>query len=179
MTLDDFLHKYPILRSIKRFNMERVIHPQDLCGHGYAVGSLFYLLCKEFDIELTADILFLVMNHDFVESITGDLNKLLKDKNNDTKQAWATIEAECVPRHLQGYTDANIREQLRAYNPNVEKIFNLADYMDAGLYCLQELGLGNTYLQNAYEYYQRKVDEMNSELQFSLPGRVEKREVWQ
>jgi 5'-deoxynucleotidase YfbR-like HD superfamily hydrolase len=159
--------------------MERVLQPQDLCGHGYAVGTIFYLLCKEFEIEISAETLFLVMQHDFIESITGDLNTLIKNRNKETEQAWDVIEKECVPRHLEGFTDLAIREQLRAEDPNLEKIFNLADYMDAGLFCLQELGMGNGYLQKAYEHYQRKVEEVNNELQFSLPGRVEKREVWQ
>lgn len=179
MSLDDWTERYTTIRNIRRFNMQPTIKPQGLCGHGYGVGCIFFLLCKEFDIEVSADLLFLVMNHDFVEAYTGDLNKLVKDKNEATQKAWDILESESVPPNLRGFTDKVIEAKLEAHGPNTLKIFKLADCMEAGLYCMEEIKLGNLHLEDAYRYYQHQVETLSAELQLSIPGRVEVREVMQ
>lgn len=179
MTLDDFTEKYSTLRSIRRFNMMPTIRTQDLCGHGYGVGCIFFLLCKEFDIEISAELLFLVMNHDFVESYTGDLNKIVKMKNEATQEAWSILESESVPPNLRGFTDKVLEAKLEAHGPNTLKVFQLADCMDAGLYCMEEIKLGNLHLEEPYRKYQKWVETLSAELQLSMPGRVEVREVMQ
>jgi len=179
MTLDDWTEKYSTLRSIRRFNMLPTIRQQDLCGHGYGVGCIFFLLCKEFDIEISADLLFHVMNHDFVEAYTGDLNKVVKEKNDATREAWSLLESESVPSNLRGFTDRVLEAKLKDAGPLVWKMFQLADCMDAGLYCMDEIRLGNLHLEDAYRRYQGWIEKMNEDLQMSIPGRLETREVVQ
>jgi len=161
MKFEDYLVKYNTLKSIKRFNMETVSDPQDLCGHGYSVGTLFYLLCKEYNVEISASVLFLVMNHDFAETYTGDLNKQIKDKNKHTKTAWEIIENSSLPGHLLGYTDTQIRQSL---NDCQFLMFQLADALDAFLYCHREVAKGNSLLINAKNYYHQKVGKLFCEV---------------
>lgn len=177
MVLDDFTAQYSTLRTIRRFNMIPTIRPQDLCGHGYGVGCIFFLLCKEFELEVSAELLFLVMNHDFVESYTGDLNKMIKEKTEGTKEAWSLLELESVPPNLRGFTDKLVEIKLKEAGENIWKIFQLADCMEAGLYCMEEIKLGNLHLEDAYRRYRDWVEKLSSELQMSIPGRVEVREV--
>lgn len=168
MDLEEFMKQYTVLRNIKRFSMESTIRPQDLCGHGYAVGTIFYLLCQGFGIHISAETLFIIMNHDYVESYTGDLNKLLKEKNDTTRNAWRTLETQCVPGHLSDLTDAGISAHLKFVykdmSETLEKIFKLADSLDAYLYVSEEVKLGNTFLSKAYTHYEDVVSNLFEEL---------------
>jgi len=168
MDLEEFMKQYPVLRNIKRFSMESTIRPQDLCGHGYAVGTIFYLLCKGFGINLSGETLFIIMNHDYVESYTGDLNKLLKEKNATTKNAWRTLEAQCIPDHLGDFTDAGISAHFKFVygdlSGTLEKIFKLSDSLDAYLYTSEEVKLGNTFLSRACSHYEEVVNNLFLEL---------------
>lgn len=164
MNLEEYMKQYHILRNIKRFSMESTIRPQDLCGHGYSVGTIFYILCQSMGIRVSADTLFLAMNHDYVESYTGDLNKLLKEKNATTKGAWNVLEAQCVPDHLNHLTDVGIISHIKnTYGDTantVEQILHLADALDAYLYCSEEVKLGNQFLTKAMEHYDKRVTEL-------------------
>lgn len=164
MTLEEFMKQYHTLRNIKRFSMESTIRPQDLCGHGYSVGTIFYILCNSTGIRISAETLFMIMNHDYVESYTGDLNKLLKEKNETTKGAWNVLEAQCVPDHLGHLTDVGLVEHFKkTYGDSagaVENIFHLADALDAYLYCSEEVKLGNQFFRGALEHYDKKVTEL-------------------
>lgn len=154
MEIKEFLNQYNILKNIKRFNMETVIHSQNLCDHGYNVGCLFYLICKEIDLPITSDMLFLVMNHDFAETYTGDLNRKIKNKNEKTKRLWDVLEEETVPLKMLKYRDYFIENQF-----SIEEwgVFHLADEMDAYLYCKKEINSGNTYLMDAKNYYKKSI----------------------
>lgn len=149
--LSEFIKQYRITHNVKRFSMESVIAPQNIASHGYGVGSLFFLLCRAKGVECTAEELFGAMNHDFVETYTGDLNKKIKDMNTDTKEAWDTIEGSIVPIHAFSLTDKNLKN--RVFREEVYPLLLMADYLEALLYCREEEGKGNSFLKKAREHY--------------------------
>lgn len=161
MKMKDFLEQYKVLKNIKRFSMETVVHPQNLCDHGYNVGTLFYLICKELKVHISSDDLFLVMNHDFAETYTGDLNKRVKDKNSTTKKAWREIESEVVPPNSSQYKGYDIQCVLATEE---YEIFQLADEMDAYLYCKKELSSGNKNLDPSAKFYILSIIERLNKL---------------
>jgi 5'-deoxynucleotidase YfbR-like HD superfamily hydrolase len=168
MNLDLFLSKRDVLSSIKRFNMDHVNRPQNLCDHGYNVGTLFYLFCQECNVDLSAKELFLVMNHDFLEAFTGDLNKKIKDLNVTTKDCWQTIERECSKNfsEIYEYTDKSIKESFTIIK---RILFELADSFDAFLYCIQERKSGNLNLKDPEKYYHQKCLKLQEELELLIP----------
>ena len=83
-------------QNIKRFGMEDVIKPQNLADHGYQVMNLFLIACDFMAYRPTVNELDKVLNHDVIETLTGDLNKAVKEKNQITKEAWEDIEKEML-----------------------------------------------------------------------------------
>lgn len=158
MELSDYLKQYNVLKNIKRFHMECVIQPQNLCDHGYNVATVFYIMCKELKIEVTAEEMFAVMNHDFAETFTGDLNRVVKERNETTAEAWDIIEQHNLPSHLHGYTDQGLK---RILDPGKMFLFKFADCVDAYLYCKTEVNKGNRFLAKAKSRY---LDRMNNML---------------
>ena len=154
MLLKDFIQQYRITRNIKRFSMETVTRPQDLAGHGYSVGSLFYLLCLEKGFEPFPREIFLAMNHDFAETYTGDLNKRVKDKDSATIVAWDTIELHTLPARILNYTDKHLQD---LFSPEAYRLFLLADALDALLYCSEEVQGGNQHMIDAYDHYTNSI----------------------
>lgn len=154
MNLETYLRSRGPLRNINRFQMEFTIKKQNLCEHGYSVGCLFYLICKMADIAITTEDLFLAMNHDFIESLTGDLNQIVKGKNEETEKAWVTIEDSVSTSETKKFTDAQAERSL---GKRKLEILKLADALEAYLYTTEELRLGNTALLSANRYYENKV----------------------
>lgn len=150
MRIEDYLTKYETLKNIKRFNMETVASPQNLSDHGHGVGTLFYLICKELEIPMSATALFIVSNHDFAEAYTSDINRRIKDKSLETKTAWGIIESNCLPGHLLGWTDDAIESTLTGRQL---EIFKIADNLEALLYCLTEIKRGNRYMIKPASFY--------------------------
>ena len=155
MEIQDFMEKYKVLHNLKRFGMESVIHPQDLTSHGYGVGTLFYLLCEMFGVEITVEDLFVVMNHDFAETYTGDINRRVKEKDEVTKEAWKKLEQATIPISMIVWTDEMIEEHLG--DENRITMFEIADILDAILYCQMEREKGNTLLLKAEKAYVEKL----------------------
>jgi 5'-deoxynucleotidase YfbR-like HD superfamily hydrolase len=163
MQLNDYISKYSVLRNIKRFSMESVIHPQDLCGHGYSVGTLFYLICYEFMIPIEIEDLFVAMNHDFVETYTGDINRKVKETSSQVQIAWSIMERRIVPEHLQRYTDEEISKHFLRYSDDRQySAFLMADAYEAYLYTREEIEKGNSKLNQANEYYMKETKRLFS-----------------
>lgn len=154
MDLDTYLNKYYTLRNIKRFHMESVLSQQNLADHGHGVASLFYIICKELNIKINSEDLFLVMQHDFAETYTGDINKAVKEINEATSSAWNIIEEEAVPTNTIKFLDEKIKEQL---NEGQNFAFQLADEFDAMLYCFGEYRKGNKFIIDPLRKYLSKV----------------------
>lgn len=160
MQLKDYLEKYDTLKNIKRFNMETVSESQNLCDHGHGVGTLYYLLCRELGVLMSVDTLFMVMNHDFAEAYTSDLNRRVKEKNKETSEAWKIIEKNCLPSSLICWTDENINGSLGNTETSVRQyVFQIADELEAMLYCLREVRKGNTYMKRPLMVYMGLVNE--------------------
>ena len=156
MTYEDYLDGRRKLRCIQRFSMEAVIKPQNLCDHGYNVATMFYVVMKSMGESVSAETIFYVLQHDFVEHITGDLNVLVKTYNPETSEAWGTIEDIMVPAKLMDYTDSGLK---RVLTPIEHKVFKFCDSLVAWIYCLEEKSLGNTNLSNAIRYYGAKLHD--------------------
>lgn len=144
MNPEEYLVQYPILKNIKRFAMEVIIEPQNLCDHAYNVATIFYLLCKDLNVPLSAQLLFKVLQHDFVETYTGDINRKVKEHNDATKASWAVIEKQKVPENLLKYTDEKLTED---FTFTQRQLFEIADMFDALMYCSMEVGRGNNWMQ--------------------------------
>lgn len=165
MNLKLFTEKYNVMRNIKRFSMEFVVSPQCLSSHGYGVASIFFLICEQLRIEISAGELFIVMNHDFTETFTGDINRKVKEVSEKSAKAWRTIEDEVVPSVLKPYTDEGISKSFSSVKRN---IIELADCLDAYLYCKDEVSSGNKNLSRAMSLYRKKcwmiIHELSTEL---------------
>jgi 5'-deoxynucleotidase YfbR-like HD superfamily hydrolase len=164
MNLEQYLKGRGPLRNINRFNMEYTIKKQNLCEHGYAVANLFYVLCKDLKVKVTSEDLVLVMNHDFIEAFTGDLNLKVKNFSPETLACWNAIEEEVTPVGLERFTDFGIQNNMTNVKYN---LFLLADCFEALLYVKEEIRLGNSALIGAFSYYRLKTLELINQFHFS------------
>jgi len=161
MELNDFLQHRRKLRNIKRFNMEYTIQQQNLAEHGFMVASLFVLICKKLRVDFLEKDLFLIMNHDFLETLTGDINLQVKEYSPITKRAWNIIEKQIINKELMKYSDVVIKNN---FDKIKYKLFLFSDALDAFLYTKDEIELGNSALKNANIYYKNKLFQLDSEL---------------
>lgn len=174
MELQEFLKQRTTMTTIKRFSMVKVLHPQSLSCHGYNVGSLFCLLCDHFGVDIKAVELFMVMQHDFVESYTGDLNAHIKDQNEETKHAWRVLEESTVPNSLHPYTEKGLENILKGVK---DLLFRLADQMDAYLFCKDERKMGNTFIDGPLFRYKVRITNTVHDLNTYLLSREYREEV--
>lgn len=164
MTIWDFLKNRRILKTISRFNMETILHKQNLCEHGFNVANLYIFICEMLGFSYTTKEIFLVMNHDFSECYTGDLNLHIKNK---IPHLWEEIENDIIPKHIP--TDSDIKQYFKEYStPEKYDLFLFADAFDAYLYCFDEKNLGNKFMIKPFKYYYSKLIKMNPVLFFQL-----------
>lgn len=156
MQLKTFIEKYRVHNNIKRYAMETTLRKQNLSEHGYGVGSLFFLLCGELDLEPTAEDVFMAMNHDFAETYTGDLNRLIKHKNSETKESWQIIEDQILPENVGKYSDFKLEEH---FEEKMLSVLHLSDDIEAFLYCNEEYNGGNMHLARARTFYLNRITE--------------------
>ena len=157
MNLKDFIKHRGTLRNIKRFGMEFTLHEQNLCEHGYSTASLFSLLCDHKNIKIESIDLWRVMQHDFAEVFTGDLNQAIK---KEVPYYWEKIEDQMVPEGVC-YKDNDLKVYL---GHKKYPIFLFADALDAFLYTKDEIGMGNFHLLKAHIYYKDKLKSLDKEL---------------
>lgn len=115
----------------------------NLLEHSFIVGILFRWFASEEDVAYTMDVFDKVLLHDYVESVTGDLNGCIKNFNQCTKSAWDVIEAEIVNSEpcLKPYSDEALKKGMTELQ---HRLFKMCDYLDLWIFCQNEKALGNT-----------------------------------
>lgn len=115
----------------------------NLLEHGLVVGMLFRWFASEEDVAYDINVFDKVLLHDYVESVTGDLNACVKKFNDNTASAWDIIEWEIChgDPNLLPYSDESIKETMTELQ---YKLFKMCDYLDLWIFCRNEQAFGNT-----------------------------------
>lgn len=114
----------------------------NLLEHGFVVGMLFRWFAAEEDVAYDINVFEKVLLHDFVESVTGDLNYCVKKFNDKTEAAWDVIEQEICDSDpvLRPYSDRALKEAMTDIQ---YCLFKMCDYLDLWIFCVNEIKLGN------------------------------------
>lgn len=115
----------------------------NLLEHGLVVGMLFRWFASEEDVAYDINVFDKVLLHDYVESVTGDLNACVKKFNENTAAAWDIIEYEICHGdvNLLPYSDEEIKKTMTDLQ---YRLFKTCDYLDLWIFCKNEQALGNT-----------------------------------
>lgn len=115
----------------------------NLLEHSFIVGVLFKWFASAENVPYSMPVFEKVLLHDFVESVTGDLNALVKHLNPTTSEAWKTIEREICDKDitLRPYSDENIENSM---TQGQYRLFKMCDYLELWIFCKNEIALGNT-----------------------------------
>lgn len=115
----------------------------NLLEHGLVVGMLFRWFASEEDVSYDINVFDKVLLHDYVESVTGDLNACVKKFNDNTAAAWDIIEYEICygDANLLPYSDEEIKKTMTDLQ---YRLFKTCDYLDLWIFCKNEQVLGNT-----------------------------------
>jgi 5'-deoxynucleotidase YfbR-like HD superfamily hydrolase len=141
------------MNELKISEMRGMLYVQRLSGrpkhrsysiveHGFFVAKIFKKLCDSNNLEITADELEAVMEHDALEMKTGDLLYPVKNLNDKTKACWDSIENAIVeddPRFLK-FTDKHLEELLGEIK---FRLFKKADLIELAMFCKEEINMGN------------------------------------
>lgn len=116
----------------------------NLLEHGFVVGMLFRWFASQEDVAYDITVWDKVLMHDYVESVTGDLNLLVKAHSPLTAECWAKIEKDICSSNtaLAPYTDAEIKASMTDIQ---YRLFKCCDYLDLWIFCVQERAMGNYY----------------------------------
>lgn len=114
----------------------------NLLEHGLVVGMLFRWFASEENVAYDINVFDKVLLHDFVESVTGDLNACVKKFNDKTAKAWDVIEFEICHGNpvLAPYSDQEIKKFM---TDQQYRLFKMCDYLDLWIFCRNEMALGN------------------------------------
>jgi len=114
----------------------------NLLEHSFVVGMLFRWFASEENISYDINVFEKVLMHDFLESVTGDLNHCVKSYNDKTREAWHIIEKEICngDSTLSGYSDEALKESMTHMQ---FLLFKMCDILDLWIFCKNEEALGN------------------------------------
>lgn len=133
---------YRKLKNVTRMSGAFIHQSYNLLEHQYMVGMLFQRFAKLDNVPYDINDLNIVLHHDIVETVTGDLSWVVKNFNQVTKASWATIEEELVHKYfqLEKYSDENIRKGLTELQ---FLLFKACDILDLFIFIHEEIKLGN------------------------------------
>lgn len=163
----DMLKKERALLNVQRMAGKPKLRSYNLVEHSFFVTSMFIELCRREDIEVHMEDVKKVMNHDLVETLTGDLLYPAKNLNEETSKAWEYIEDSIVKENPEfiPYTDKKIR---KGFSEKKWMLFKAADLLDLWIFCKEEQVLGNNakeiqeIINNCERYlYNMNIDSVN------------------
>jgi 5'-deoxynucleotidase YfbR-like HD superfamily hydrolase len=130
-----------------RAHTKRVLKPQTVAEHSYHVAMLCWKLC---DREPSAELLKAALFHDLAESYTGDVPANVKWASPTIKAELERLEGEFEKEH-------HLYLPLR---PEDEKILKWADALELMWYCVDEMNLGNRFVDDMYSNINNHMDTL-------------------
>lgn len=130
------------MKHVDRLSGTPTIQRYNLMEHQYIVAQLFRIFAAQEDVSYTVQELDIVLNHDILETETGDLLYTAKNLNSKVKEHWESIEQEIAEHYpyLLRYSDEFIKESL---NERQHALFKCCDLLDLWLFIDSEENLGN------------------------------------
>lgn len=112
-----------------------------IAEHCYRTAVLFRWFASIENVAYTMQEFNMVLMHDVVEAVTGDLLYPVKHHSEETNRAWALIEKEVTEgTDLKKYTDEEIKNSMTELQFN---LFKCCDYLELLIYCYRENECGN------------------------------------
>lgn len=118
---------------VERMHTVRHITPYNNGFHSCNAALLAMELCKLNKMNDSSIIKYMLL-HDVAEGYTGDIPANVKVDNPDLKHALSAVEKHWEDKFLPDMPDLCAEEKV---------IAKVADLSELGLYCLEELTLGN------------------------------------
>ena len=133
---------YRRMKNVDRMSGTIKHRPYSLLEHQYMVAVLFRIFASRENVAYDMQVFDLILNHDNLEAVTGDLVYPVKNASNKTRECWDTIEEEILKLHpvLERYSDNNLREGMTELQRN---LFKACDYLDLWIFLKEEIALGN------------------------------------
>jgi len=145
------------LKNVHRCAGTRLMRPYTLDSHGAQVAELFYLAAIEEGIPLTARMMYMAMNHDLMETMTGDLLYPVKNASPESAEAWNVVEREVARIYgLEAFTDDKLEKAL---GPEAYDLFKACDMLELYFTVREEIASGNTN-EGIQEIEQNAVDAL-------------------
>lgn len=136
------IKQYRKLKNVNRLSRHSLLRPYSLMEHSYMVAVLFKKFAALEDVPYTMAEFDLVLHHDILEVVSGDIPHDVKNLNSRTQDACETIDFEIAQNHpeLRPYTDYQIREQL---TDGQYKLLKCCDLLDLWIFIKEEQRMGN------------------------------------
>jgi len=137
----DFVY-FRAMKDVDRLSGVSKLRNYNLLEHSFMVATYFKMFASLEDVPYSMIELDMVMNHDILESVTGDLSYEVKNFSDKTKKCWYEIEQEILTKdfQLQRYSDSNIKGTL---NERQFALFKFCDIFDLWVFLYEEITLGN------------------------------------
>ena len=172
MGLDNYLLTVRKLNNMGRWSTEFMHQRTTVSEHSFFVaqiGQLLAIIEEENGKEINWRKLFYkLLNHDVVESVTGDIISTTKHKNPEVKSMVDTIERELVEENILEPLDDSFKNVFREIlfegkDDSLEgNILKFADYIDALIECINEIKLSNcTPFEEKYYFIKEKLSQSN------------------
>lgn len=141
---------YRALKNVDRLSGVSKHRSYNILEHSYMVAILFKYFASKENVPYGFAEFDYILNHDLLESVSGDLSYEVKNISQLTKDSWHTIEKEVIHLHpsLSKYSDSNIKQNLSELQ---FKLFKACDLLDLWIFLIEERALGN---------YTRRVQEI-------------------
>lgn len=132
----------------KRAHCVKTVHTQSVAEHSHGVALFCAQLCGG---QPSAALLLAALYHDLPECVTGDVPATAKWHNEKLADALELAENEFMD-------DNNLQIALSS---DEQLILKLADLLDLGFYCIDELMYGNRHVESMYHNVAAALVRMN------------------
>lgn len=144
----DKLHVYRKGLKVERMHTVQHIMPYNNGFHSCNAALVAHELCLLNGLNSASTILYMLL-HDVAEGYVGDSPANVKRDYPDIKRALDMAEYEWEQKHIPDMPDLHSLEK---------KIAKIADLSELGMYCIEELWLGN---KNVTEILVRVVEYLH------------------
>ena len=143
------LHVYRKGLKVERMHTVQHIMPYNNGFHSCNAALIAHELCLLNNLNSASVVLYMLL-HDVAEGYVGDSPANVKMEYPDIKKALDKAESDWETKHIPDMPDLHVQEK---------RIAKVADLSELGMYCLEELWLGN---KNVTEILVRVVEYLHN-----------------